>query len=145
LNSCHPRNPRLAFDFFQLLKKHRILGLVADRVNVDVTDDSLLINDENGALGKAFCPKDTILQGGQSMRPEITQQGIRNVAKRLRPCLNRRQCVNTEAQDLGVIPRELGEVLLVSRYLNGSDGGESQGVKRHDDVLFAPEVRELNL
>src|SRR6266480_4341003 len=61
------------------------------------------------------------------------------------PCFDRRKCVDTQAQDLGVIPGELGEVLLVRRHLGCSDWGERQRVKRHHDVLFAPEVRELNI
>src|SRR5437016_5859854 len=50
--------------FFELFKQHRILRLVADRMDIDVSDDPFLVDDEESALGKALGPKHSKFQSG---------------------------------------------------------------------------------
>jgi hypothetical protein len=48
-------------------------------MDIDIAYDPLLIDDENRALGKTFCPKHAIFQGCQTMWPEIAEQWVRNI------------------------------------------------------------------
>src|SRR4030095_11314739 len=50
----------LSLDFLELLKQYRILRLVTDRMDIDISDDAFLIENEDRAFGEAFCPKHAI-------------------------------------------------------------------------------------
>src|SRR5438128_275713 len=112
---------------------------------IDVTDLALFIHNEQRALCKSFRAKHTIFQRGMPMRPEIAQQRIRNAAQRFGPGLNGWNGVDTHAQDLSIVPGKLGEIFLVCRHLDRSDGSEGERIERQDDVLLAPETGKCHL
>ena len=68
----------LTRDLLQFFEENRILGLIADIVNVDVSQDAFLIDYEDRALGNAFLSKDVIFQCNHSVWPEIAQQRVGN-------------------------------------------------------------------
>src|SRR6266446_8833785 len=136
---------QLPLNLFQFFEQDCVLGLVSDRMNIDVTDLSLFIDDKNGALRKALRSKYTIFQRGQAVRPEIAEQRIRNSSHRFRPCFDNGDVVNANAHNLGIVPVELGSIFLVRRHLDSSNGGEGEGIKRQDNVLLAAEIRKLHL
>jgi hypothetical protein len=74
--------------------------------------------------------------------PEITQERIRNVAHGLRPCFQDGYVIDANAQNLGIIPRELGEILLVRGHLDRSDRSEGQWYECQDDILLTPKLGE---
>src|ERR1051326_1917601 len=54
----------LSLYLLQLIEQSRVLGLIADRMDVDVTDLSLLIDDEQRSFSKPFRAKHTVFQCG---------------------------------------------------------------------------------
>ena len=80
--------PQLSLDFLELFKQNRILRLVADRMDIDISDDPFLIDDEDGTFRKSLCPKDTILQSCQAVRPKVAEQWVGNTPQRLCPCFD---------------------------------------------------------
>src|SRR5258708_6895171 len=50
-------------------------------------------------------------------------------------------CAN--AHDLGIVFGELAQIASVRRHLPGSGRAPVQGIKRHQRVLFTPQITEL--
>src|SRR6516164_2364642 len=136
---------RLPLNLLQLLKQHRVLRLITDRMDIDVTDDTLLIDDENSTLRETFPTKHTIFECRQAVGKEVTEQRIRNIAQRFCPRFDHRNVIDAHAQNLGIVPRELGKIFLVRRHLDRSNGGEGQWVERQNNVLLPTKVRELHV
>jgi len=53
--------------------------------------------------------------------------------------------VHRDAQDLGIAPLELGEVLLVRGHLDRSNGREGRRIEGQHHVLLSPIVAEADL
>src|SRR5215475_13257737 len=61
-NAAARQFQHLFLDFLELIKQYRILRLIADRMDIDISNDPFLIDDENSAFGKTLCPKHAIFQ-----------------------------------------------------------------------------------
>jgi len=136
---------RLPLNLLQLFKQHRVLRLITDRMDIDVTDDTLLIDDENSTLRETFPTKHTIFQCRLAVRPEVAEQRISNIAQRFCPRFDHRDVIDAYAQNLGIIPAKLGKIFLVSRHLDRSDWGEGEWVERKHDVVLSPETGESHV
>ena len=88
--------------FFDLIEKHPVAGLVVDVMDIDVTDDAVVIDDEDGSLSVPFAPEDAVFHCHFPMRPEIAEDGIVDAAKCFRPCLQAGNVINADAQNLGI-------------------------------------------
>ena len=135
----------LALDCLQLIEKYRVLRLIADRMNVDVPDNALLVDDEDCSFCKTFSPENGELQSGQAVRPKIADQRIGDASQRFCPSLDGRNGVDANAQYLGIKPVELGKILLVRRHLQGSNRCECQGIESQDDVLLAAKLGQCDV
>ena len=71
-------------------------------MNVDVLNDSLFIDDENRALSVPFMAQNIVALGDRPVRPEITQQRIRDPAQAFTPGVQAGNVVDADAQDLGI-------------------------------------------
>ncbi len=66
-NAIRTRLAKLA----KLLEENFFVRLLAKLVNVDVTDDTLLVDDEQRAFGKPTVPKNAVFFRDFTVRPEI--------------------------------------------------------------------------
>lgn len=57
----------------KLLEEHFFVGLFPKLMNVDVPDDSLLVNDEERTFGESAVTEDAIFIRGLTVRPKIRQ------------------------------------------------------------------------
>src|SRR5688500_10174404 len=101
----------------QFVEQYGILGLIADRMDVDIANLPLLIDDKNRSLCEPFRSQHAELQRGVAVGPEVADQRVRNPTERFRPRFDCRNGVDANTQDLGIIPVELWSVLLVRRHL----------------------------
>lgn len=97
-----------------------VIRLVINIVNIDVLDDTFLINDEQGAFAVPFATQDAICRRDCAMRPEIGEQGKADPAQAFSPCLQAGNMIDADAQNLGIQSRELGLFSLVRRDLAAS-------------------------
>ncbi len=131
-----------ALDFLQFVDQNRILGLIADLMNVDVAHDAFLVDDDNRTLCETLSAKDVIFQRDRPVRPEIAKKRIGNSTQRFSEGLVGKNGVNADAQDLGIEPVEFGKVFLIRRQLERSDRCERERVKRQHHVLLAFKARQ---
>ncbi len=131
-----------AFDLLQFVNQNRILGLIADLMDVYVADNAFLVDDDNRTFREALSSKDVIFQRDRAVRPEIAQERIGNPTQRFRESLVGKNGVNADAQDLGIEPVEFGKVFLIRRQLERSDRCERERVKRQHHVLLAFKARQ---
>jgi hypothetical protein len=54
-------------------------------MDIDIADNTPLIDDKDGALGIALGAQDTILLAHLSMRPKVTQQGVSDATQAFCP------------------------------------------------------------
>jgi hypothetical protein len=94
----------LWFKLFQNLEQDVIIGLIVDRMNIDVADDSFFVNHKNGALTGPFWAKDTISSGCLAMRVKVAEQRISDPPQTFSPGRQARYAVNAETQNLGLDP-----------------------------------------
>lgn len=72
-------------------------------MDIDISNDPLLIEDKNGALRTTFVfSKDTIFFGYRTVGPEIAEQGIIDAAQAFCPGFDAGNVINADAQNLGV-------------------------------------------
>ena len=121
----------------QDIVQHLVIGLFINIMNIDVTDDALFIDDENGPLGMPFAAQHAVLFGHFAMGPEITQQGIVDAAQAFSPGLQTGYMIDTDAQNLGVQSREFGFFSLVGRDLIGSYRCPGEGKECQYHILPA--------
>lgn len=90
-------------DFPQDLIHHFVFGLLVDVMDIDIPDNPLFIDDENGALGTTFVrSKHAIFLSHHAVGPEIAEQGIIDAAQAFCPGFDARDMIDANAQDLGV-------------------------------------------
>jgi hypothetical protein len=80
--------------------------LVVDVVYVHVTDNASLVNDKEGTLRETFLTQDTIVLGHLAVWEKVAQERIGNASQAVGPCLEARDTVYADAQDLGLHPLE---------------------------------------
>jgi hypothetical protein len=107
-------------------------------VNINVADDTALIDDEDGALRISFLfTEDIIAARHLTMWPKIAQQRIIDAPQIFSPRGEGGCRVNADAQDLGVQSREAAVVSLIRRDLCASYPGPGEREEGNDDVLAA--------
>ena len=89
----------------QLREEHLVIGLGVEVMDVDVTDHTFMIDDEEGAFGITLISEHTVLMCDLPMRPKITEQGVADVAEALRPCFQNGHMVDADAGPGHSIPR----------------------------------------
>ena len=107
----------------QFGQQYIVIRLVTNVVDIDVTDDPLWIYDEDRPLAVAFGTQYTVQPAYFAVRPEITQQRIRDPVKAVRPGGETWNMVNAYAQNLDIRSLELRQQCLVRRDLTCSYGG----------------------
>jgi len=133
---------QLAKDLEEIL----VIRLIGNIVNVFEGNLAFLVYDEERSLANTV-----ILSVGPeppghfAFRFEIAQEIVRKSSQTLGPRSIAGHAINGNAQNLGIIAFKAFEVGLVRGHLAGSDGRPGQRVKRQHYILFAAEVRELNL
>ena len=125
----------LRVDAPQLRKKDLVIGLRVEIMDVDVSDHTFTIEDEEGAFGITFRSEHAIFLGDLTVWPEIAEQGIADVAETLRPRFQNGYMIDADAQNLGIQSRELGKLCLVRRDLVASDGCEGLWEEGQYDIL----------
>jgi hypothetical protein len=124
-----------------------VVGLLADVVDVDVADDSLLIDDDDRALADPrLLDPHAILLRDFSLRVKVCQEReLLDPTERLREGYVTGNAIDRNAQNLGIIPLEFGVLRLVRGNLNGSHGGPVEGIEDQDHVLLPLKAAETNL
>ncbi len=135
----------LILELFQDIKELLIFRLLGNVVYIDVLDDPILVDYKDRPLGDSTFSQDTELQSDMALRIKIAEKGIRKAPQRPHPGFIRWDIVSAHAQDLGIVPFKLGDLLLVRRHLTGSDRGEGRGVKYKDDILVSTVILERHL
>src|SRR5437763_513400 len=116
-------------------------------MDVDVADDALLVDDDDGALADSLVlfPDAVFLRhfalGMEVGEKRIVFDSAEGFCKRYVAG----NAVNRYAHDLGIIPFKVGHFGLISRHLHGSDRGPVERVKHEYYVLLAAVVAELEL
>lgn len=114
-----------------------VVWLRGDVVHIDVTDDALFIQDEDGAFGVAFLPQHAELLRHRAVRPKIRKQRVGDAAKVFGPGGEAGDGIHADTQNLGVQSRETGHFGFVKRDLLRSYGRESQREKSEHHILAA--------
>jgi len=65
------RNPRVKLGQFS--KQHFVIWLFINIMNIDIPDDTPLVNDKNGPLRIPHIPQHAVTLGDLPVRPKITQ------------------------------------------------------------------------
>ncbi len=134
----------LGFDAAKFSEQNFIVGFVIDIVDVDISDESLLIDDEDGPFRVAFGPQNAVLLCHRAMGPEVAKERIVDPTKAFRPCLETGNMVYADAQNLGIRPRKLGVFGLVGRDLAASNGGPRQREKGQNHIM-SPHMTQRDL
>ena len=113
-------------------------------MDVDVADDSLAVDYEDGPFRVALFPFDPVFPGNCGEWRKIAQQGKRNSSQAFRPCLQAGDVIHADTQDLGIESFELGQFSLVGRNLVRSNGGPGQGKEGDQDIVPAQVFAELD-
>jgi hypothetical protein len=121
-----------------------VVWLAVNVVHIHVSDDALLVNDKDGALGMAFRTQDAKSLSDLSVREKIAQEWVCDPAQTVCPCLEARDAVNAETQNLGLHPIEPVECDLVRWNLRRSDRGPGEREKRQHDIALATIVTQSN-
>ena len=120
-----------------------LLDVAADGGVVEggVAEDSLAVDDEEGAAGVARVAEEGVVLDAEVLG-EIGEEGevqgaseTTGLAGDLGPGEVGVEGVDGGAEDDGVDGVELGEVILEGEDLAGADEGEVEGVEEEDDVL----------
>ena len=124
-----------------------VLGRLGNVVHVDIADDALLVDDDDGALADPLVLfPDAVFFGDFALGMEIGEKRVvLNPAERFGKRYMTGNTVNRNAHDLGVIPFKVGRFGLISRHLYGSNRGPVEGVKHEDYVLLAALIAEFEL
>jgi hypothetical protein len=123
-----------------------VLRLLANVVNVDVANFSFLIDYDDGALAVPSCfTPDTILLRDFTLRMEVCEKRITLDASE-GFCVGyvTGNAVDRNAQDLGIIPFEVGGFRLVRRHLNRSHRGPVEWIKDENYVFLSAKITEAN-
>jgi hypothetical protein len=134
----------LRVDAPQFREEHLVVGLIIDVVDVDIPDNSLPVEDEEGAFRVSLHSEHAVPFGDLAVGPEIAQQGEADVSEALRPRFENGYMIDADAQNLGVQSRELGELGLIRRDLVASDRREGLGEEGQHDVL-TPQVAQRDV
>ena len=125
------------FEPFQYLEKCLIVRQGVKSVDIDVTDNALLIHDENRPLGHTVLTQDTIRLRYLSVRPVIAQ--YRNIfhTHGRHPRRVRIHAVHRYTQNLGIYRLEARQVGFIGGHLLGSDGSERARQESEYDVFLS--------
>src|SRR5437899_8609586 len=111
-------------------------------MHVDVADDPLLVNDDDGTLANPLILSvHAVFLGDLSFGMEIGEQRVGvDPANGLGKSNVTGNAVNRNAHDLGVIPFKVSHLGLKYRHLHGSASGPVKAVKSENDVLLSATV-----
>ena len=73
-------------------------------MHIDVADDALLVDDEQGAFALAIGTQDAELLSHPAVRPEVAEQRIGDAAQAFAPCPQAIFAVYAQTQNLGLDP-----------------------------------------
>lgn len=121
------------------IEQDPVFGLLVDIMDIDVSDNTLLIQDEDCPFRIPFPAQHTIPFGNFTVWPEITQQRVGDSAQAFCPSIQTRFRVNTDTQDLGIQSREFSFVSLIRRDLTRSYRCPGQREER-DHHILTPEA-----
>jgi hypothetical protein len=128
----------------QFGQQHFIIGLEVNIVDINILNDTPLVNHEECSLAPTIAEKYIIFKRDPTMRPKIAQQRIGDATEGIGPCFQAGNGVNGDAQNLGIQSRELGLIGLVRRDLTRSYRRPRQRKEGQDDVL-SPQVAQLEV
>ena len=106
-------------------------------MDINITNDSGLIDDKEGTFAETFRAQHTVQFGNFSVRPEITEERIVNPSHAFSPGDQTIGGVNTYTQNLGIQSREFGCISLVERDLLTSYRRPGEGEESEDHVFAA--------
>ena len=129
----------------QFSQQNFVVGLVINVVDVNITNNAILVDDEQRPLGMSFFgTQNPILRGNSAVWPKVAQERIADAPQAFRPSGQTGDVIYADAQNLGIRFRELGLIGLVSRNLVRSDRGPGQRKERQNDVVAA-QLTQLHL
>src|SRR5579883_2641891 len=132
------RAARAAFNFGERFEDLLLVGLLADVVHVDVTDDAVFVDDEHGAFrASGFFIEDAVALGDISVRPKIAQERVRDAAERFGPRAVGVFGVDRDAHNLSIEPFKAPEISLEAGHLTGSNRRKCEWIKDDDDVMLS--------
>jgi hypothetical protein len=71
-------------------------------MDIDITDDAVLIDDKDSPLGVTLGGQDAVLFGDCAVRPEIAEEGIVDPTQAVSPGFETGDMIDADAQDLGI-------------------------------------------
>jgi hypothetical protein len=133
---------RLRIDPAQFGQQNFVVGLVVDVVDVNISDNAILVDEKQRPLRTSFLgTQNSVLRGNRAMGPKVAQERIADTSQAFRPGGQTGNVIYADAQNLGIRFRELGLIGLVSRNLARSDRGPGHGEEGQDDVV-APQLTQ---
>src|SRR5579871_4780923 len=121
-------------EFFEELL---FVGLLSEFVDVDVTDDAVLVDDEERTLGHPFGPQDAVCLGHRAVRIEVAQQRKRDSAERFGPCRIGVTGIGRDAHHSRAVLREPVKFGFVRRNLVAAHRRKGERIEREDDGVSA--------
>lgn len=109
---------------------------------VNIADPALLVDNKNCAFAKALRSQYAICLSSLAVRIKIAQQRVSDPPYTLGPCLQTRDAVYTDAQNLGMDPIKPVECGLVRWDLVRSDWRPGQREKHQHDITFPPVIAQ---
>jgi hypothetical protein len=92
----------LGIDLPQDLAQLFVIGLVIDIVNIDISDDARLIDNEESPLGLAIGTQYTVFLSYRAVQPKIAEEWETDATQAFGPGLQAGDMINADAQDLGI-------------------------------------------
>ena len=117
-----------------------VVRLVADVVDVLVSNFAFFVHDEQRALRVSFGAVGAILASHFAFRFKVGKEIVGDAAEALGPGSVAGDGVYGYTQHVGIALLESAEVSLIRGHLNGSYGCPGQRVERDEDVLLAAKV-----
>lgn len=121
--------------FCQLFEEDFFVGLLADLMHVDVSNDTLLVDEEDRTFGESSIAKYAVLLRDLPMRPKVGNERERK-PDLFRPSTLRMMAIARNAHNLGICRIETTTIRFVCGKLRASNRREGKREERDDDVLL---------
>ena len=109
------------------------------------TNDSILVDNKNSALGKSLLPQAVVHRAYGAVRIKIGEHGKVDAAHFFRKRLVRKRRINTDAQHLSISSLEFLSVFFEVRQFLLSATGKIQRVESEDNVLLPCKILERDI
>jgi len=119
----------------QLFEEKLLVGLLADLVHVDISNDTLLVDEEDRTFGESPIPQHAEFLRNVTVRPEIGEQRKRE-SDLLGPSTLRMMTIARNAHNLGICRIEATTTRFVCGKLRASNRSECKREERDNDVLL---------